>query len=159
MHLSKKIFQLVAILLIQSCSSVAKFEKLIKPVTSDAGLYIIRPSDPTLSLYSYTISVSKYEGHFISSPSPTILFKWNYRNADYCYFHLKPGYYLLKIEENNYEKIVFLEKNNTLYFSFVIINQGAFNLPDFYIQEINKSQALNYLLSNNHLDKCGISMD
>ncbi|MDX1959777.1 MAG: hypothetical protein SFU98_14475 [Leptospiraceae bacterium] len=140
------------VLLIINCNNTKqlKFKKLEPMIETKANFYLLREFDPVLSIYSFDVLLYKYKANFKKEKNPVLYKEINLKNGNYFYCNLDEGYYkLTKKNDSSTEKIFYL-KNNTEYFFqlYFFTKSEGIELPQFYLREIRKEDALERLLDS-----------
>jgi hypothetical protein len=149
---------IVIFLIFVECTASHKFKKIQKLDPEFANLYILRPPSPILGFYKFKFQIDQYEGHFKNQKIKQLQ-TFSLDNSEYCFFKYEEGYYNLIMNVENLSKIVYLEKEKDYYFQFEIINRGFFSLPEYFIRNITKEEAIKLLVDYNKLNQCSGSMD
>lgn len=160
LNIQKSIGFIVSVLflsLIVFCSENRPFVKLENPKKDKGILYVIRPFHPSLAVWSYDFQLEKFKGHFKTKGETQPISKFNLSNGEYFNEELEEGFYLLKFSsQDGVEKIFKIENGKRSFLQFVIFNEKKISIPDFFIKEIQESDALGDLLEDEHMNETTI---
>ncbi|MDF3820033.1 hypothetical protein P3G55_08995 [Leptospira sp. 96542] len=136
------------ICLLVQCSSPRKFTKMVKPEKTSGLLYLVRPDHPSLSMWNYECTISKYPSKFSSMVSPKTLFSVNLENASLGYIRLTEGTYRLDVVGKNDATKVFTIKNGEdKYFFLRIFSETRLSKSELTFIETSKEDSLSEILS------------
>jgi len=143
-----------------SCAEEIRFRQLKKTSEDFVNLYVMRPAVPTLGIWSYTLQIYKYDGHFKNQKTPKLLKEVNIENGEYLFLRLQTGYYKLSIKQfSDSARIVRFEKNTEAFLHFYIFAESYFSKSEIFLKNVTKEEALSILLEHNHLLKNKSSED
>ncbi|MDV6236522.1 hypothetical protein CH379_012880 [Leptospira ellisii] len=159
MSLNKR--KLILILLVVSsftfgvrCSEKRPFVRLENPANAMGRLYVIRPIETALAAWTYEFELRKYKRHFKESSETVSVSVFRLSNGEFYTENLEEGFYRLTIPSKpDVDKILRIEKGKTSFYRFIIFNEKEISMPDFFIKEIIKEDALSDLLENEHLNE------
>ncbi|HNN07244.1 MAG TPA: hypothetical protein PKN56_27065, partial [Leptospiraceae bacterium] len=153
MHiLSVKLIILLTILFFQTgCSASAKFKKLYSRSENLSDFYLIRPYSPALALWSFNVKLLKYRDRFSSAETPELIRDFSLRVGHYIHFRLPKGQYkIVSPYFRNSEKIVYVDGKSEKFIHFKLFSEGFFSGAELYFQEIEKKDALGFLLEGSN---------
>ncbi|RHX84424.1 hypothetical protein [Leptospira stimsonii] len=156
LYFSKVQMYLVTFILffVFACTEKKPFIRLEKPDVAKGRLYVIRPIDSILAIWSYEFCLEKFKGHFKNNQERETIASFELENGHFFTEDLEEGFYRLSLSSKpNVEKIFRIEKGKSIFFRFMIFNEKEISIPDFFIREISESEALSDLLENEHLNE------
>ncbi|HMV79751.1 MAG TPA: hypothetical protein PL048_16460 [Leptospiraceae bacterium] len=154
MHiLSVKLIILLTILFFQTgCSASAKFKKLYSRSENLSDFYLIRPYSPALALWSFNVKILKYRDKFKSEEIPVQMRDFDLKAGEYIHFRLPIGHYKITAQYfKNSEKIIFIDGKSEKFMHFYLFSDGFFSGTELFFQEIEKKDALGFLLEGSNM--------
>lgn len=136
------------------CTQKKPFVRLEKAVGEKGRIYVIRPIEAALAMWSYDFILQKYKGHFKNSTELEKIASFELENGEFFTKELDEGFYKLSLPSKpGVEKIFKVDKERKNFFRFVIFNEKEISMADFFIKEISEAEALTDLLENDHLNE------
>ncbi len=135
-------------LFLSSCATVQKFDRLRTANKGDSILYVLRPTQPSQSLFAFEVELYRYEGSF-KTGKRSLVAEWPLDSGEFTVLELKPGFYSLKCKDM--DKIFLLKEGVGNFISLELFNRGTFSLPGLFIRELDAEKALGYLLEGNRM--------
>ncbi len=147
-----KICILLTAFFIIKCSSSEKFRKLHSIQENFSDFYLIRPFSPALSLWSFSVKVSKYRDKFNPDEKPEQVKDFSIRVGHYIHLRLPKGHYKLSSPFfKNSEKIIFIDGKKEKFIHFYLFSDVFFSGTELFFQEIEKKEALTFLLEGSNM--------
>ncbi|PJZ54908.1 hypothetical protein CH380_02415 [Leptospira adleri] len=136
------------------CGPKKHFVRLEKAGKEKGRIYVIRPVETALAMWSYDFILQKYKGHFKNNPELETIASFELENGEFFTEELEEGFYKLSLSSKpGVEKIFKMDKERRNFFRFVIFNEKEISMADFFIKEISETDALGDLLENDHLNE------
>ncbi|MBM9575979.1 hypothetical protein JWG45_02325 [Leptospira sp. 201903070] len=155
LYFDKKFRFLISFILfcgLVSCVEKKTFIRLERPSEEKGRLYVIRPMNTALAMWSYDFHLEKFKGHFKNNLERETITFFELENGHFFTDELEEGFYRLSLPSKpGVEKIFKMDPGKRNFFRFLIFNEKKISIPDFFIQEISEAEALSDLLENDHL--------
>lgn len=150
--LRASLFTIWLIGLLASCATSAKFQSLEKTTDTQALLYVLRPTQMALSLWSFRVELFRYNGSF-TSDKKSLIASWSLDSSDFIKVRLNPGFYSLRCKDM--DKIFYAKEGEVLFLSLELYNRGPFSLPGLFIKSLSTESALRNFLEGSRMNEIG----
>ncbi|HMY66720.1 MAG TPA: hypothetical protein PL163_08720 [Leptospiraceae bacterium] len=145
-------FLILFIFFFNDCSSSAKFRRLYAKSENFSDFYLIRPYSPALALWSFNVKILKYRDKFKSEEIPVQMRDFDLKAGEYIHFRLPIGHYKITAQYfKNSEKIIFIDGKSEKFMHFYLFSDGFFSGTELFFQEIEKKDALGFLLEGSNM--------
>ncbi|TGK21961.1 hypothetical protein EHO61_01625 [Leptospira fluminis] len=133
-----------------SCASTSKFEKLEEPSSGKSLLYVLRPAQTALSLWSFPVELFRYEGPFQNGKRSSIA-KLSMDSADFFSMELRPGFYSLVCRDM--DKIFYAKEGGRIFLLIQLFHRGTFSVPGIFIKNAESEESIRFLLEGARMNR------
>ncbi|WP_232218337.1 hypothetical protein [Leptospira wolffii] len=130
------------------CTTTSKFDRLREAKEKGSLLYVLRPIEPAQSVFSFRVSLDKFEGSFREGKRIRLK-EWDLDSGEFSVLELTPGFYSLKCRDM--DKIFLLKDGQRSFLSIRLYDNGPLSLPELFISELDTEAALRFLLAESRM--------